>query len=378
MKEASGYRVCTWCVMDTSDPDIAFDPTGRCQHCRQAVARLAVPPCSLAPEERARELERLAAQIQAEGRGRDFDCVIGVSGGVDSSFLAMEARRLGLRPLAVHLDNGWDTRLAVSNIERLLQGLSIELSTVVLEWEEFRDLQLAFIEAWTPDLEIPTDHAIIATLWHAAAREGIGWILFGSNLRTESILPRAWSQGYEDWRYVRGIHRRFGKRPLATYPHLTLARRLYYRRVKRIRCVNMLDRCEYVKQDAIARLQRELSWEPYQSKHHESIFTRWFQSWLLPTRFGFDKRRAHLSSLICSGQTTRDEALRALAEPACDPRQAEEDTEYVASKLELGRAELERLISRPPRRFEDYPSYERSLLYRTGRAVLTRAWPISP
>ena len=370
-----GLRVCTVCVMDESDPEIRFDAQGRCQHCRQAEALLRRPPLGLSPAERAAGLARLVERIRADGSGRDFDCVIGLSGGVDSSFLALETRRLGLRPLAVHVDNGWDTRLAVSNIERIVSGLSIELETVVLEWEEFRDLQRAFIEAWTPDLEIPTDHAIVASLWHTAAREGIRWILLGTNLRTESILPRAWSHGHDDWGYIAGIQRRFGRVPLRTFPHLTLAQRLLYKRVRRIRAVSLLDWCEYVKRDAVADLERELGWEPYQGKHHESVYTRFYQAWLLPTRFGFDKRRAHLSSLIASGQCTRQEALRQLEEPACAPEQAAEDLAYVASKLELSPGALEALFARPPRRFQDYPSYERSRLYRLGRRVLHRLWP---
>jgi hypothetical protein len=257
------------------------------------------------------------------------------------------------------LDNGWDAETAVSNIEKALQALDIELFTHVLDWESFKDLQVAFLKASTPDAEIPTDHAIFSLLYDIAAREGVRYILGGTNQQTESVMPRAWSWGHNDWRYIRSIHEEFGTRPLKRYPHRTLWKTAWYRWVRRIRWVGILNYVDYIKEDAAAVLEREIGWRPYGAKHHESIYTRFYQEHILPVKFGFDKRKAHLSSLIVSGQMTREAALRELAKPLSpDARSLEADTEYVVGKLGLTRPEFERLMALPPRRFEDYPSYE--------------------
>jgi N-acetyl sugar amidotransferase len=361
----AGYRVCARCIMDTSDPNIAFDDDGVCSHChayRQLVQTM-LPP----PGETESRLARLVDDMRRSGRGREYDCVIGVSGGVDSTYVAYTVKRLGLRPLAVHMDNGWNSTLAVTNIERALKRLGIDLHTDVLDWDEFRDLQLSFLRASTPDAEIPSDHAITAVLMRAARRHGVRYVIGGSNVRSEAIMPLAWSQGIRDWKYIRSVHAEFGTVPLRTFPHFTLLDFMRFRSVEGKRHVDILNYIDYNKTEAMKVIERELGWVYYGGKHYESVYTRFFQAYILPVKFGYDKRRGHLSTLVCSGEMTRDEALEAMRAPVCPPALLREDREFVIKKLGLTEAEFERIMALPPRRFEDYPSYERGLPFRALR-----------
>jgi len=319
------------------------------------------------------ELEGLVREIRQAGAGKEYDCVIGVSGGVDSTYVAYEVKRLGLRPLAVHLDNGWDSELAIHNIEQALGTLGIDLVTRVLEWDEFRRLQIAFLRASVPDAEIPTDHAIMATLYEEASRRGIRYVVSGDNFATEAILPRRWTYGVHDWRYIKQIHRRFAGKALSSFPHVSRLRLDYFSKVRRIRVVALLDYLPYVKSDAMELLQRELGWRPYGGKHYESIYTRFFQGYILPTKFGIDKRRAHLSTLICAGQMTRDEALRSLDENEyLAGGQAAEDSVYVVKKLGLTEAEFDEIMRAPVRTFEDFPNHLNQPVYRMLRRIKRR------
>ncbi len=353
--EARPYQMCTRCIMDTSDPGIVFDEAGRCNHCRdyELAAQTQAPP----PGQRQAALERLVGEIKAAGHNRDYDCIIGVSGGVDSTYVAYLVKQLGLRPLAVHMDNGWDSELAVSNIEKVLKQLDIDLFTHVLDWEEFKDLQISFLKASVSDAEIPTDHAIHAVLYQQAARRNIKYILLGTNLVTEAILPVSWTFGIQDWRYINGVHRQFGSKSLKTFPHLgywTL--NYYYRQIKRIRQVSVLDYVDYSKREAIRVLTEVLGWRPYGGKHYESIYTRFFQGYILPTKFGIDKRRAHLSTLIMSGQITRDAALAEVRQPPYAGYMQEEDMDYVLKKLGFSEEEFRQIMALPIRTYHDYPN----------------------
>ena len=358
------FRICTRCVMDTTDPHIEFDAGGVCNHCRRydrLVQRLLLPPV-----EREQALARLVDDVRGAGKGRDYDCIVGVSGGVDSTYVAYAVKRLGLRPLAVHVDNGWDSELAVKNIENVLKKLNIDLYTHVIDWEEFKDLQLAFLKASTPDSEIPTDHAILALMHQMARKVGIRHIIAGFNVRTESHLPWAWSQGYLDYAYIRTVHRRFGTVPLRTYPHMGFWTCHWYLLTQRV--VSILNYLDYRKQDAMALLQNELGWKYYGGKHYESIYTRFYQGYILPRKFGFDKRKTHLSSLICSGEITRDEALRELSSEPYPHELQQQDREYVIKKFGLAAAEFEAIMALPMKRYEDYDSWDnlfQSRLYRT-------------
>ena len=347
------YRMCTRCVMDTSDPEIIFDENGVCNHCHtyDRLVREHIVDGDAGRE----RLEKLVADIKRAGQGKQYDCLIGVSGGVDSTYVAYLVKKLGLRPLAIHLDNGWDSELAVKNIEETLKRLEIDLYTEVLDWEEFRDIQSAFLKASTPDSEIPTDHAIVAILGNMAAKLGVKYILIGNNVRTETHLPRAWSQGHFDWKYIRELHKRFGKQPLKTFPHFGFF--TYYLRMITQKRVAILDYVNYTKKEALRVLQEELGWRYYGGKHYESIYTRFYQGYILPVKFGYDKRRCHLSSLICSGETTREQALEELSIPTYSPSMQEEDREYVAKKLGFSEEEFAAVMNAPKKSYWDYPSY---------------------
>ena len=352
------YRICKRCIMDTSDPEIEFDASGVCSHCRKydaAVAREVVRgPAGM------QALMEHADVIRHAGRGKPYDCVLGLSGGVDSSYVAyLTKKKLRLRPLAIHMDNGWNSEVAVRNIENIVKILELDLYTEVLDWEEFRRLQLAFLRAGTPDSEIPTDHAIVATLLRQAEKHGVQWIMDGSNLVTELMVPETWSHGHSDWRYIRHLNDRFGGAPLRTYPHYTYFDiRLWYPRVRGIRRFFPLNYVDYNKLEAMRVMREELGWEYYGGKHYESIYTRFYQGYMLPQRFNFDKRRPHISCLVNAGHMTRAQALEEIETPAIPPAQLAEDRAFVVKKLGIDETEFERIMNAPLKTFWDYPSYE--------------------
>jgi N-acetyl sugar amidotransferase len=351
------YRICIRCVMDTSDPDIHFDAEGLCSHCRN-FERLGRPILERARSAQgALALERLVARMKVQGARRDYDCVIGISGGVDSTYVALKVKELGLRPLAVHFDSGWNSELAVSNIENIVKTLGIDLHTFVADWEEMRDLQLAFFKAGVANCDIPQDHAFLAVLYRSAARHGIKYILSGGNVATEFILPTAWGYNASDLRHLRAIQRRFGTMRLRHYPTLGFWRRyLYYPYVNRIRVVRLLDYMPYEKEEAKRVIAERLAWRDYGGKHYESLFTRFFQAYYLPMKFGFDKRRAHLSSLIVTGQLTREQALAELSSPPESESRLLAEKEFVAKKLGLREEQFDRILQSPGRNYDDYPS----------------------
>jgi N-acetyl sugar amidotransferase len=338
---------CRQCVMDTTDPDITFDATGLCHHCR-AHARGVL---RLAHQRQAWSAERVAASIHRRFPDHRYQVVIGLSGGVDSSYTALRVADLGLRALAVHFDNGWNSGRAVDNMRRVLDATHFPLVTHVAAWEEFADLQRSFLLAGVPDLEIPTDHALVALLYQEASRHRVPVIISGCNHATETHLPPAWSQGHRDWVYLQTIHRRFGRVPLRTYPHQDRLTQILDRR--RTRWIDLLDHLDYRKEAAQAELSARVGWRPPPAKHGESVFTRLYQRHLLPLRFGYDKRRAHLSSLICSGQLQREEALQELAEPLYVPADLAEDLAYLARKLDWSPAELQAILAGPRRTREE-------------------------
>ncbi|MBI4954889.1 MAG: N-acetyl sugar amidotransferase [Myxococcales bacterium] len=352
--------------MDTSDPGIRFDARGVCNRCDEYLNRRRA--FLLPPPERKRALEGIVDEIRAAGRGHEYDCVVGVSGGADSTYTVYVLKELGIRPLAVHLDNGWNSALAVKNIERCLKRLNVDLITEVLDWEEFRDLQVAFLKASTPDSEIPTDHAILALPVHTAAKLGVRHLVNGMNLTTEGIAVPEWSFGHADWGYIKGIHDRFGKVPLRTYPHLTLYELAYYRYVVRQKAVQILDYVEFDKHLAEKVIGRELGWAPYESKHHESIYTRFFQCYILPKKFGFDKRRLHLATLVASDQMAREQAIEEMKRDIYPEELARAEKAFVVKKLGMTGKEFDAVMALPPKSFFDYPSNERSLPIRIRRA----------
>ena len=361
--------------MDTvSDPSVTFDENGVCSHCRNH-DRL-ISSRVLEGREGKAALEQLTGKIKNAGLNREYDCIIGVSGGVDSTYVAYLVKQMGLRPLAVHFDNGWDSELAVSNIEKVLRRLDIDLYTYVVDWEEFRDLQLSFLKASTPDGEIPTDHGIFALLWAQARRRGIKYVISGMNFATEAVNVPDWSYGHSDWRYIKAVHRRFGSVPLKTYPHFSLLELAWINGVRGIRTVSILNYVDYVKADAMRVLQDELGWVYYGGKHYESVYTRFWQGYVLPRKFGIDKRYGHLSDLINAGQMTREQALVEIRNDPYPPAMAEQDRRYVIKKLGLDEAQFEALMKLPRRTFRDYlNNFERvQQLKRSVNFLRARGW----
>lgn len=353
---ATRGRTCSRCVMDESAPDLALDEHGVCRYCRDFDRQRAKPgqdPASL-------ELEghRWVARLKAAGRFRRYDCVMGLSGGADSSYALLLAKRLGLRPLAVHVDNGWNSELAVMNIENLVRKLDIDLHTIVIKWNEFRELQLAFLRAGVVDLEMPSDHAIIAGMYKTARRFLLRYVVSGDNSATEVTLPRGWNHRKTDLRNLRAIHDAYTSESLASFPQLSTLGMLFSQRVLRQEWVPLLSYFPYIKSEAIAELEREIGWRPYPGKHGESIITRYYQGFILPKKFGFDKRRIHLSRLICSGQCSRDEAMADLAKPPYDPEVMQLDREFVIKKFRLTEAEFDAIMQAAPHAHAEFASDE--------------------
>jgi len=350
----SDYRVCTRCVMDESADEIEFDSEGICNFCKEYESRVK----NEMVENKQEALEQLVAKIKEEGKGKPYDCIIGVSGGVDSSFVAHIVKEHGLRPLAIHLDNGWNSDLAVSNIEKLLTQLDIELYTHVINWNEFKDLQKSFILSSLRNLEIPTDHAIGALLLKMANKHNIRYILNGSNLATEGILPLSWVGRNIDHRLLTSVHKEFGSKKLKTYPSVRLTQFAYYILVKKIKYIPLLNYVEYNKEEAIQFLEQSYGWKRYAGKHFESIFTRFYQGYMFPKKYGIDKRKAHLSTLIMSGQMSRKEATEELLESPYGDNLAliEEDIEYVLKKLDFSKEEFEKIMKEKPKKTTDYSS----------------------
>lgn len=362
---------CVRCVMDTTDPDIQFDADGVCSHCRAYDANFREIVASATAGERLPELAALVEQIKADGKNREYDCIVGVSGGVDSSYVLLQAKELGLRPLAVHFDSGWNSELAVNNIENITSKLGVDLKTDVVNWQEMRDLQLAFFRAGVANCDIPTDHAFPAVALRNAAAYGAKYILSGSNFATESVLPTAWGHNAADLRYLKAIHREHGSVKLRTYPTLGLMKQaLWYPYVRGVKKVKLLNYVPYIKSDAKAQITEQLGWRDYGGKHYESVFTRFFQGYYLPVRFGYDKRLAHLSSLILAEQMTREEALAELELPTYDAELQASDLRFVAKKLGLTPEELSALIAAPTEGVDRYPSND--ALYALGFKV--RGW----
>lgn len=366
------YRICTRCVMDTTDPQIVFDDAGQCDHCVDYDTRVK-PNWDTGPEG-LRALEATVDRIRAAGRGKDFDCLLGLSGGVDSSFMLHEmVRRFGLRPLVFHVDAGWNSELAVHNINVLVEKLGLDLYTEVINWPEMRDFQLAWFKSGVPHIDIPQDHAFIATLYDFADKYGIKYILNGGNISTEVVrYPLQYFYWGTDMLQIRDIIRRFGTVPMKTYPFSAIYRhKIYLRYLRRVQVVKPLNMMPYTKATALGLLEGEYGWKPYPQKHFESRFTRFFEGYWLPTRFGFDVRRVQFSSLILTGQMAREEALRQLERPPYDEATLHHDFQYVATKLDIPVEQLRQYHEMPKKFYWDYRNQEK--LFRIGAKVLAAA-----
>jgi len=341
--------------MDTSDHEIIFDSNGICNHCESAINRMNKQ--LLSNDKRNEYLQSLVLRIKKDGMKKDYDCIIGVSGGVDSTMVAYKVKKLGLRPLAVHFDNGWNSELAVDNIKKTIDALDIDLYTHVVDWEEFRDLQLCFLKASVANCEIPTDHAINALLFKMASKIRTKYILSGSNLVTEAIMPYAWGHYNQDLKHIKAINRLFGGKELKTIPLISIYDYLYCVFIKKIRQIPFLNLIEYNKDSAKKMLADELGWRDYGGKHYESVWTRFFQGYYLPTKFGYDKRRSHLSTQICSGQINREDALTYMLDSVYPPELLRNDMQFVLKKLGLSQKQFEDIMNIPIHEAKDYPSH---------------------
>lgn len=353
------YQICTNCVMDTTDSNIVFDANGVCDHCLGFKSD--VVPNWHPNEEGKAKFRAQVEKIKEAGKSHPFDCIMGMSGGLDSSYLLhLAVTEFNLRPLVFHVDGGWNTDIAVSNIQGLVDGLKLDLYTEVINWQEMRDFQLAFFKSGVPHLDIPQDHAFVATLYHFANKHGIKYILNGGNFATECVRnPLEWLYYGTDMAQINDIQSKFGTRRLETYPLSSVFfHKIYLRYIKGVTVVKPLNYMPYTKQIAAQTLSEKYGWTPYPQKHFESRFTRFFEAYWLPTRFGYDTRRVQFSSLILTGQMTREEALERLKQPAYDPATIDEEFAFIATKLGITVDELRRYHTMPLKTYKDYKNQQ--------------------
>lgn len=349
------YQICTNCIMDTSDTKIRFDERGWCDYCRNFYQNI-LP--NWHPDEKGAEIiAPLIKRIKREGKSREHDCLIGISGGLDSSYVTYTAKeKFGLRPLIFHCDTGWNSDLGVSNIQKIIEGLGLDLVTEVVNWEEMKDLQIAFFKSQVAFVDTPQDLALFSAIYNFAARNGFKYVITGGNNSTECVREcLEWTYFSTDMRHVRDIHKRFGSRPLETFPTCDIWKyKLYYRFVKGIRVIKLLDYVPYIKKDAIRELNERFGWQAYPQKHYESRFTRFYESYWTPKKFRYDKRRAYFSSEILTGQMTREEALARIGKPELDEETMANEFEYVAKKLDLTVSEFKEIFNGENKKYSDY------------------------
>lgn len=350
------YKICSKTIMDTSDPEIVFDKDGISDYYHNYHQN--IKPNWHTDEVGYNQLMKIADTIKKDGKGKDFDCIMGLSGGLDSSYVAYVAKEImGLRPLLLHVDAGWNTEQAVGNIEKLVNGLGLDLYTEVINWEEMKDLQLAFLKSQISDQDLPQDAAFFSALYKFAKKYKIKHIITGANYSTECCRePEAWGgyPGIDSWLFS-DIHKKFGKRELKSFPIVDiLTYKIYYRYVYGMKVIKPLNLVPYIKTDAENLLQSKFGWEKYKHKHHESRFTRFYEDYWMPRKFGYQKRRAHFSSLILTGQMTRDEALVRISKPEMDEQFLFQEFEYVANKLDLKVSELQEIFDGPNKTYKDY------------------------
>lgn len=366
------YQVCTNCVMDTTDSKIIFDEDGVCDHCNTFYKD--IQPNWHTDERGDKALKEIIAKIKKENENKDFDCLMGMSGGVDSSYLLYVMKeKYGLRPLVFHVDAGWNSQIAVNNIERLVDGLGLDLYTEVINWEEIKDLQLAFFKSGVPHIDVPQDHAFFATMYKFASKHKIKFILTGGNYSTECVRnPLEWMYYQSDSIQLRDIYNKHGKGKLKDYPVTNILwHKVYLPYLKGIKLIRPLDYVPYNKDEAMQLLVDKFGYQKYPQKHFESRFTRFYEAYWLPEKFGYDTRKVQFSSLILTGQMSREEALKILEEPAYNPETIKQDFEFVANKLDISVEELQSYLDAPNKTYKDYKSQES--IYNIGAKIMRLA-----
>lgn len=362
------YQQCVRCVMDTTDLEIVFYD-GYCNHCIEFLDKRA--RYAYQGQKSNDILERIIEQIKIDGKGRKYDCIIGISGGTDSSYVAYLAKQKGLRILTVHVDNGWNSKESVQNIETVTRKLEVDYESYVLDWNEFRDIQLAFLKASVPEAETPTDMALLAALHHYAGKYDVKYIISGGNISTEGILPPSWHYNAKDMKYFNHIQKKFGLKKLKKFPTFGYEKEIYYKLVKGTKMIYLLNYVSYNKDEAATLLQKELNWKALAGKHYESKYTCFIQSYYLYEKFNIDYRRATLSSQICLGDIERGTALEQLASKPYDLEKIKDDKRYIAKKLQITLDEVEEIMNLPPKWFWDYPNGKNKLqfIYDTYRKL---------
>ena len=364
------YQICKKCIMDTSDPHIHFDEQGVCDYCNNF--ENTIKPSWHTDDKGKAQLQQLAAKIKNEGEGKDFDCIIGLSGGLDSSYAAhIAVNKMGLKPLLYHVDAGWNTDQAVGNIEKLVDGLGLDLYTDVINWQEMKDLQLSFLKSGIPDQDLPQDAAFFSSLYKFARKNRIRYVITGANYSTECCRePEEWG-GYPgiDKTLILNIHKKFGNKALKSFPLVDiLIYKIVYQRLLGMQIVKPLNMVPFIKKDAEKELNELYGWLPFQHKHHESRFTRFYEDYWMPRKFDFHKRRAHFSSLIMTGQMTRDGALERISKPEMDEHFLKQEFEYVANKLGVSVKELQDIFDSENKTYRDYKN-KRFLIGLGARAM---------
>lgn len=338
---------CTNCILDDAGSTaITFDKKGVCNYCKDYSNKYNAE--ALKAQFSDENLKRILIKVRESGKNKKYDCLLGVSGGVDSSYLAYLCMLYNLRPLIIHLDNGWNSEMSVINIQNLLNKLGFDYKTYIINWDEFRNMQRAYLKAGVVDIEALTDHAILATMLKMAKQYDIKYVLSGFNFATEAIMPKGWTWKKEDWVNIKDICTKNGFSDFKTYPHLPFWKKMYYNFVLKTEVVQLLNYAHYDKEEAKKLLIEKFDWKDYGGKHFESVFTRFYQSYILPEKFDIDKRKAHLSNLVLSGQITRIEAVEEMKKPICDPKQLQEDKEYVLKKLGFSENEFNTIMHFKP------------------------------
>jgi N-acetyl sugar amidotransferase len=365
----SSYKICSNCVMDTSDTRIQFDSNGMCDHCNDFYTN--VKPHWKVDASSRNELSKIIEKIKTEGKGKEFDCILGLSGGVDSSYmLHIAVKEFGLRPLVFHVDGGWNSELAVHNIQMLVDKLGLDLYTEVINWEEMKDFQLAFFKSGVPHIDIPQDHAFVATLYNFAYKYNIKYILNGGNISTECVRnPMEFLYYGTDMAQINDIRKKFGTIKMDSYPFSSVLRHKFFLRyVKGVKVIKSLNYMPYIKSDALRLLEKEYGWKPYPQKHFESRFTKFYEGYWLPERFGFDTRRVQFSSLILTDQMKREEALEQLKKTPYNPETIDDEFNFIATKLGITSLELKEYFKMPKKFYWDYKNQEK--LFNIGAKIL--------